>query len=321
MVANVVEDPLELVEREYLPRIRALAAFVLKERGVSQSKIAAALGVTQPSVALYMTRRPKEYLARLGDMGVPQKLAVAEAERYVALATAEGAGPAGAALEVGMEALGSGSLCGYHRSTSGLPESCDVCLRLYRRSAGVGRTALIGELADAIHLLESSKTFALLVPEVLTNFVSALPDAKGVDDVAGVAGRIAVVKGRPKAASSPEFGASTYTAGIVLAVRERFPSVSSGLNVKYDPLLDDVVEGLGWRKLALEVRRSSGWMKALAGLVASSAAALGGAPDVLVEKGGVGLEPSAYVLGTSPGEVAEKSLALSATYAKRMRIA
>ncbi|HVP22773.1 MAG TPA: thiamine-phosphate synthase family protein [Conexivisphaerales archaeon] len=311
-----MKDPIEMATREYLPWVRAVAALKLRGGGLSQARIAKYLGVTQPSVALYLRRTNGFYLAKAADLGVPESLTSRHAERMAALSSGDDSGAALASLEIASEVLGTGSLCVHHRAEAGLPESCDVCLKFFSVGAEKERSGALRELEEAVRLLESSSTFPLLIPGVLTNFVFALPDAKDERDVAGIAGRIASVKGRAKAASSPEFGASRYTARIVLTVRDAFKGVSSGLNVRYDPRVGDTARSLGWRRIDVDRDEArSDPLKSIAGLCAE----LEGPPDLVVESGSLGLEPSAYVLGSSPAEVAEKALTLAGFHARKAR--
>jgi predicted fused transcriptional regulator/phosphomethylpyrimidine kinase/predicted transcriptional regulator len=314
-----VKDPLDLVEREYLPWIRALAYFNLKEMGRSQAKIARALGVTQPSVALYARRQRKSCLERIDALGVPRELVEAQVERYANSCISSDLGSANATLQVAAEVLGSGSLCAHHRAVAGLPESCDVCMKFFHTGTIVERSSLLSELEAAVHMLEVSSSFAQLIPGVLTNFVSAMPDARDEGDVAGIAGRIAVVKHRARAASTPEFGASRYTARVILGVHRAFSQVRSGLNVRYDATVKKAVADLGWRTLVLVPEVGSVGESEYAAKVAKLLLARGGPPDLLIESGGMGLEPSAYILGNNPGEVVEKALTLSGVCSKKIR--
>ena len=51
-----MRPPCELVQREYLPILRAELARKLKERGFSQNEIAQNIGVTQAAVSKYLNQ-------------------------------------------------------------------------------------------------------------------------------------------------------------------------------------------------------------------------------------------------------------------------
>ncbi len=308
-----------MVAKEYLPWVRALAAHRLRRLGFSQSKTARALGVAQPSVTLYLKKPEAYYLGRTSALGAPKEMVSAQAERFARASAAGTLMSVSMALDIVSETLGGGSLCAHHRSEAGLPEACDVCIRFFGTGGKDARSSVIKQLEEAVRLIESSACFPLLIPEVQTNFVSALPEALDEHDVAGIPGRIACAKGRAKAASPPDFGASRYTAGIVLAVKRAFKEVGSGLNIKYDATLGEVASSLGWRSLSLAAGEADRGIVHFSKKITDAASKLEGPPDLLVESGGMGLEASAYVLGTTPNEVVEKALALAGLYSKRKR--
>ena len=319
MFAYNVRDPLEMAAKEYLPWVRALAAHRLRRLDLSQSRIARALGVTQPSVTLYLKKPEAYYLGRTSALGVPKEMVSAQAERYARASVAGTLESLSMALDIVSETLGGGALCEHHRGEAGLPEACDVCMRFFGTGGKDARSSVTRQLEEAVRLIESSNSFPLLIPEVQTNFVSALPEALDEHDVAGIPGRIACARGRAKAASPPDFGASRYTANIVLAVKRAFKEVGSGLNVKYDATLAEVASGLGWRSLSLAAGEADRGIVQFSKKITEAASRLEGPPDLLVESGGIGLEASAYVLGRTPGEVVEKALALAGLYSKRKR--
>jgi predicted fused transcriptional regulator/phosphomethylpyrimidine kinase len=314
-----VKDPLDMVVREYLPWVRALAALRLHELGFSQSKIARALGVTQPSIALYLKKQRRYYYGRTDALGVPRDLVAGQAELCARAGMAGTLDSVSVTLDIASEVLGGGSLCAHHRAATGLPESCDVCMRFFGTGGKGERSSMLRDLEGSIRMIESSESFPLLIPGVQTNFVSALPEARDEQDVAGVAGRIASVKGRAKAASPPEFGASRYTAGIVLAVKMAYKEVGSGLNVRYDPLVGELASSLGWRRLDIAPADLDRGNAQLSRTITEAASDLSGPPDILVESGGMGLEASAYVFGASPAEVVEKALTLAGLYSRKRK--
>ncbi|MHB9301910.1 thiamine-phosphate synthase family protein [Thermofilum pendens] len=75
---------------------------------------------------------------------------------------------------------------------------------------------VLGNLVRAVGMLEGCPELSMLIPEVRSNIVYALPNPRTVRDVAGVEGRITVVNGRPKASSYPRFGASWHMARLIV---------------------------------------------------------------------------------------------------------
>ena len=82
---------------------------------------------------------------------------------------------------------------------------------------------IIEKLERAVKILEESPEFAHLIPEVRSNIVMARENAQGIEDVAGIPGRITAVKGIPLAVSRPDFGASSHMARRVLSVMKHAP--------------------------------------------------------------------------------------------------
>jgi len=67
----------------------------------------------------------------------------------------------------------------------------------------VDQIEMRGKMALALDLIERCSEFTALIPEVRTNLVYTLPNAKTRDDVLAVEGRISVVNGLPHAAGKP----------------------------------------------------------------------------------------------------------------------
>src|SRR5699024_4372264 len=90
--------------------------------------------------------------------------------------------------------------------------------------------------------LETTSGFAGLIPNVGSNLVECVPDADGIDDIAGVPGRIFDVKGRTTVPGDPEFGVSGHVAGVLLAARAGGNDARAALDIRYDPALVERLE-------------------------------------------------------------------------------
>jgi len=104
------------------------------------------------------------------------------------------------------------------------------------------RDLVLKKLREAVNLLEKCKEFSNLMPEVRVNLVYALPDAKNRMDVAGVDGRITVVKGYPKASGDIAFGVSDHMARLIISIRKYEKSIRSGINFKYTSEIENYVK-------------------------------------------------------------------------------
>jgi len=162
------------------------------------------------------------------------------------------------------------------------------------------RTAerVLSSLRRGLRVLENTSGFANLIPNVGTNLVACTPDADGIDDVAGVPGRIVDVKGRATVPAEPEFGVSEYVASVLLAARTAGADVSAAINVRHD---EDVLAALSAQGLtAVEFTGEDDIETAVE-------AALSEHPEarVLYQTGSYGVEPIVYVLGEGSVAVAE----------------
>ncbi|MFC5970719.1 thiamine-phosphate synthase family protein [Halomarina salina] len=288
----------EVVVDEFLPTFRSMLAEDLRERGLTQSEVAALLGISQSAVSKYAhgdvernervlaDQRVQSLVERLGEglaaeaMTPVQALAEAEVlvrqlERGDLLATLhEEAMPGLAAYE------GEFSI-----------HDADSDLRAAERA--------LSSVRRGLRVLENTSGFAGLIPAVGSNLVMCLPDADGIDDVAGVPGRILDVKGRATVPGDPEFGVSEHVARVLLAARAGGSDARAALNVRYD---ERVLDGLDAQGLtAVEFDPEAPLEDAIDG-------ALGDDPDVdaLYQAGAFGIEPVVYVLAGDAATAAER---------------
>ena len=75
--------------------------------------------------------------------------------------------------------------------------------------------------------------FTKFIPEVRTNVSISKVDAKKLNDVAAVDGRITVVNGKPTAAGPIQFGASNHTGRLALSAKKLDNSINAVINLKY----------------------------------------------------------------------------------------
>lgn len=171
------------------------------------------------------------------------------------------------------------------------------------------RYATLVELQAAVDRLATMQGFARLIPETATNFVYAISEAAGPQDVAAVRGRIVRSGDSVVPVSRVEFGASRHMADAVLACMKVRPSAKSVINIRYDSELVDVcgsrfsVSSYDRSKEPEGTRRKEGssvsWGTTIA--LAKNPAA-----DVIYHKGAIGKEPMITVFGRNPGDVVLK---------------
>jgi len=93
---------------------------------------------------------------------------------------------------------------------------------------------VLGNLVRAVKILEDCPEFAELIPEVRTNIVYALPNAKRIEEVAGIEGRITRIGSKVRACGYPAFGASNHMARIVLEVIRIDNRLRAGINFAWN---------------------------------------------------------------------------------------
>ncbi|MDJ1430607.1 thiamine-phosphate synthase family protein [Halostagnicola sp. A-GB9-2] len=288
----------EIVVEEFLPTVRSMLAGELRERGLTQSEVATVLGISQSAVSKYAH----------GDVTVNQLVATDErveslvAELGEGLATGDTT-PVQALIE--LEVLvrelerGGDVLARVHEEE--VPELAEYesSFRVHDPESDLRASErVLSSLRRGLRILENTSGFSGLIPAVGSNLVACTPDADGVDDVAGVPGRVFDVKGKATVPGGPEFGVSEHVATVLLAARRHGADVSAAANIKYDR---DIVETLASKGHAIAEFDES------ADITSSIGGAIDANPDatVLYQTGGMGIEPITYVLGPDPESVAD----------------
>ncbi len=191
------------------------------------------------------------------------------------------------------------------------------------------RDLVLGNLVTALTMVQKSRDFSLLVPEVRVNLVYALPLARSIQDVAGIEGRITVVGGYPHAAGLPAWGASDHMARLILEARRYDPAILAGINFRCDAAIIQVAKRYGQEKgltfglidrrqepqhAARQEKGSMPWK--LRYLVRTC----GGVPRLFYENEGMGKEPLFVVLGKDAVEVGRIALDIARRYRKKLKV-
>jgi hydroxymethylpyrimidine kinase/phosphomethylpyrimidine kinase len=178
---------------------------------------------------------------------------------------------------------------------------------LYREAE---KYMIVAQLKEAFDLAKSLG-IAEVIPEVQSNLVMALSDARSTEDVAGFPGRIVRYKETIETVGCPEFGASSHMARVVLAAMKYDSTMRSAMNIRYG---EDVVEAarragfiLGEFSRKDEPRHNKekegstldwGTTRAIEDL--------GKVPDMIYDLGGISREAMVRALGKNPLDVVQK---------------
>ena len=305
-----MKPPCEIVQREFLPVVRAQLAKALKTRGLSQMEISSRLEVTQAAVSKYLNQSDStselsneisELVRRLADMiQNPKTKADAIVKELCSSCM--------------YSRLGS-TICKMHQSAvhSLKTANCQICSQLLGKSDDdlVERARVISDMQDALRTIEAATSFERIVPQVRANVVACTLDATGVGDVAGVPGRIAIISGRAVALIGPQFGASRHTAEILVNARSIWPRVRACICIsgRADVVEAAVKTGFQVTSIADSESDAARIFDCLRKL-RKRASKLSEFPGIHVP-GGFGIEPILYLFGPTAQELSELCLDVS----------
>jgi len=292
--------PYELVAEYVAPYLRGLVIIRLAEMGYSQPKISRMTGISQPMVSKYIKLGRDALLNHLLKLGLFQDEIEAvvnmlaktlERERYREY------------IRIFSTYCGyilrKGYLCEIHRKSYPLlPKDCDVCMKLIPTVVD----PYIEEVMYIYNALKESPKAYRLVPEVGMNIVCSTPDAEDIEGVVGFSGRIIAIRNTLEAVGEPVYGGSRHTASILLLVRKKWRDIRCGIVIRY---IDDCSTMYKREFVSIE----TGPHKDPKELLIDIAEALKGFEnriDVIIDKGGIALEPVIYVFAENGDKLINK---------------
>lgn len=295
--------PHELVSKLVVPELRGIVAHKLRDRGLSQMKIARLLGISQSMVSRYASIPSSRLYERTRKIGLDEnevdRVADILAQRLV---SGNYQGYLNLLSSYVNAVLRRGLLCGFHRRVSpSVSRDCDICARLFSEVVD----PYVEEVKAAFEILSLHPRGYEIVPEVGMNIVSAPPDASDFRDAVGFSGRIIRVYNRVVAVGEPTRGGSRHTANVLLRVMRKFPSLRSVVVVKYS---SECVHRLA--SAGLNVVKTGPHSSELEFFAAieRTVESLEREPDAIADSGGLGMEPVVYVLAVSAVNAVKKAL-------------
>jgi len=168
------------------------------------------------------------------------------------------------------------------------------------------RYCVMGQMVEAVSLLAASGKMHTLLPEIRSNLVMALRDAKTPDDVAGIPGRLTAVAGRITAPAYPAWGASFYTALILLEVRRIRPEIRSAMEIRYTPEIVERITRLGMRIARLDIREGDPL-----DIILKKTMCEGSLADLLYTEGGFAREGAVIITGAGAVAVARTAVRIA----------
>ena len=165
------------------------------------------------------------------------------------------------------------------------------------------------ELLKSINDFKRIKNVHKIIPECQTNFVLSKKRPKTIRDVLGVSGRL--VKSGKEVLTAGEiiYGGSHHVGTAVIEVSKKFPSIRSGLNIKFDSKIISKAKSCGL--VVLNYDRNEEPKKSKRKEGSSIKWGINNtlkikSPDVIYHKGDVGKEPMILVFGETPNDVMKK---------------
>jgi predicted fused transcriptional regulator/phosphomethylpyrimidine kinase/predicted transcriptional regulator len=309
-----MRPPCEIIVKVYLPRLRRLVAQELIARGLTQEQVAEKLGLSQAAISKYISDTQfQETDASLED--IAKNLA-----RSIVLSNIS---TKDVLLELCKScfALREGSfICREHKGVLPfLSDDCAICteIRTLDSMQVSERTYVLSTMERAVRLLENSENFSLLMPELRVNLAMAISDAKDVNEIAGIPGRIVLVRGKPKAVERPAFNVSHHIALVLLELMKAAPEKRAVMNVRYDDKVKNACHELNFTvsefnrvNAPKDVTDIEAWG------IKTAIDALKTVPDCIADIGAFGIEPCMYIIGNDAEDVVKKALNIADTLSK-----
>ncbi len=291
----------------YLPRIRRLVARELSERyKLTQEEVAQTLGLTQASVSKYLSNmKLRETDASFED--IAKNLA-----RSIVFSNIS---PKEIILELCKScfSLREGSfVCREHKRILPLGDECSVCTELRNLDSMEisERTYVLSNMERAVSLLENSENFSIIMPELRVNLAMAVSDANDVMEVAGIPGRIVLVRGKPKAVERPAFNVSHHIALVLLTIMKFDSNKRAVMNTRYNEEINRACQELNFsvsefnrENAPKEIIDIETW-----GMTSAIEMVNGIVPDCISDIGAFGIEPCMYITGNDAEDVVRKAL-------------
>ncbi|MDI9643946.1 MAG: thiamine-phosphate synthase family protein [Candidatus Verstraetearchaeota archaeon] len=293
-----MNPPCELTVRELLPVLRTLIAKELAENhGYTQTKIAKKLGVTQAAVSGYLTQEVTDATVKPFDIKELSEIAKNFASE-ITMKRFTHSDMINNICEICLNLRRGGSICHAHRlKIQELEdEKCSICMQLHMSLTDISdmRRGTLSDLTVAVSMIENTPEFVELEPQVLSNLVMAIKNAKGVADVAGIPGRLVKIRGKVMSLMDPEFGVSSHLAKLVLRIMNVNPEARSAINTAYNEKVADAIKRMGFSCAVFERTPAQKGEEELFDFAEKAFREGGGWVDVVVDAGGIGIEPNAY---------------------------
>jgi predicted fused transcriptional regulator/phosphomethylpyrimidine kinase/predicted transcriptional regulator len=303
--------PHEIFAKKVVPYLKAIIAIKLIENNYTQIEVARLLSVSQAAISQYLDKGLKYYLSRLAEVGIDEEIYKYHVEELVSSnVELDSKEIIEFFNDLYVRLLTSGSLCNIHKKHNILLDECEICiLQLSQMGRVEEKDQILNEVKRAYEILCRLPDFKNLIPEVYSNIARAIPRPSSINDIAAFPGRIIKTKDGVKVVGEPTFGASKHLAKILLKINKLYPNILAIMNIKYDDEIYRAVVSSGL-KYIYSVRDGNAMGEDVVIEGVYKALKRYGLKYVVFDRGGEGLEPVTYLLGTDSYDVVSKVLAI-----------
>ncbi len=166
------------------------------------------------------------------------------------------------------------------------------------------KKSIIKLLQSAIKMLEECQEFGKLIPEVGSNMVYARQDAKTLEDVAGLTGRIIKVKNQAVAVGDVEFGWTKYMGSVILTALTIDKEKRVAIALKKDKKIVSACKSLGLELIEFVDKAPESYVKEKC-VTPFALLTLKEVPDGIYDHGDIGIEPLIILFGVEPVNLAQ----------------
>ncbi len=145
-----------------------------------------------------------------------------------------------------------------------------------------------------------------MVPEVGVNIGHAVDDAKDIQDICAIEGRLIRAGEAVAHLGRFKFGASKHVARIILTAMKFDGSMRSVMNIRFDEKIIDACTSLGFSIGKFDRRKEPETTSTMEWGTESAIEELDKVPDIVYDEGGIGKEPMIRILGRDPNDVIGK---------------
>jgi len=170
---------------------------------------------------------------------------------------------------------------------------------------------MLGALEDAVSRFVSNQDSWKVMPEVGINIAMALPNAKRLDRVAGITGRVVRDEDRAVPVGFVDFGGTSHIGRVVLTAMKFDARKRAAMNIKFSKRILKACKELELSMGEFSRDEQPKDTKTMEWGTSQAIEKLGKVPEIVYDRGGKGKEAMIRILGDSTEEVVETAIRIS----------